>query len=100
MPPKADLSKTLIYANGFNRHCAAKMGKFIFQDFFKNLEVDNHARMFIFYVHEYIEDSDGRVYFAERFDKNFRDYFKDFWGSTPGFMIKVIETKDESVLTQ
>lgn len=89
-------SKTLYYANGMNKFSADKVGKFIFGSFFREIEVDEQKRMFNFIINEYIEEigEDGQVekkYFKDSFGKEYRDYFKTFWGDVPGFNLKVVE---------
>lgn len=91
------MASTLNFACGMNKFSAAKVGKFIFGQFFREIEVDHENRMFLFIINEYIIEGDEKKFFADQFDKPYRGYFKDYWGDVPGFQLKVIEVREKQL---
>ena len=91
------MSTKLNYCNGMNKHSAEKVAKFTFGAFFKDIEVDETARMFHLKMHESIKQEGNVRYFKDEFAKDFRDYFKTFWGTPPGFDIVVVRAEEVSL---
>lgn len=87
----------LLYACGQNRFAAKKTATFIFGDYFRRLVVDDKERMFYIVVNEYIEDKETgeKFYFKDTFNKEYREFFKEFWGKVPGFEIRVVKVTEE-----
>jgi hypothetical protein len=84
-----------LYANGMNKFSAARVCKYIFGDFFKKVEVDEDLRMFNIMIYEKIESANGEeLLFVNFFDSNYRERFKDAWGTPPGFKLKIVNEKD------
>ena len=82
-------TKKLRYVCGMHKSSAKKMCRFIFQEFFYKININLEQRTFEVLVFENITDEEGvETSFKGRFGEEYINYFREFWGGTPGFNIR------------
>lgn len=96
-PYKSSLS----LANGMTTSACARVAKFSFGKYVKQIERNEKTWMFDVLVHEsmYNEEHDKEINFVDEYDESFIRYWQEFWGGNkekgiPGFNIVIYKGRN------